>query len=246
MDGTGVQDVVVWRREDLREGTDTQAEVAVQRGGSAANVAALAGPRYPTRFIGCVGDDIAGHALRADLESRGVDVRLQVRHRTGTVVVMVDDSGERTMFPSRGASARLEPVDPVWLEDVEVLHVTAYSFEGGSTPGAVLGAIEQVHRRGGLVSMDVSSVGLIEHMGVGEFLDLLGRCAPDILSANRDESLLLGLAEGSTPGPSLPLFPSATILARAGADPTNVFLGGVHVATVPVEPVGGPWVGPRP
>jgi len=235
--GDLVQDVVVWRREAVREGTDTQAEVAVQRGGSAANVAALAGPRYPTRFIGCVGDDIAGHALRAELESHGVDVRLQVRHRTGNIVVLVDESGERTMFPSRGASARLEPVDPAWLDDVEVLHVTAYSFESGSTPGAVLGAIDEVHRRGGLVSMDVSSTGLVEHMGVGEFLDLLTRCAPDILSANRDETRLLGLAEGAAPGPALQRVPGAVVLARAGSDPTHVFSGGVHVATVPVDPV---------
>jgi sugar/nucleoside kinase (ribokinase family) len=235
--GDLVQDVVVWRQEELREGTDTQAEVSVQRGGSAANVAALAGPRYPTRFIGCVGDDIAGRALAAELESRGVDVRLQVRDRTGTIVVLVDESGERTMFPSRGASARLEPVDPQWLDGLEVLHVTAYSFEYGSTPAAVLGAIEQVHRRGGQVCMDVSSTGLIEHIGVGEFLDLLVRCAPDIVSANRDESRLLGLADGERTGPNVGLLRGATLLARAGAEPTTVFVAGAHVATVPVMPV---------
>jgi sugar/nucleoside kinase (ribokinase family) len=235
--GDLVQDVVVWRQEELREGTDTQAEIAVQRGGSAANVAALAGPRYPTRFIGCVGDDIAGHALAAGLESCGVDVRLQVRDRTGTIVVLVDESGERTMFPSRGASARLGPVDPRWLDGLEVLHVTAYSFEYGSTPGAVLGAIEEVHRLGGRISMDVSSTGLIEHIGVADFLDLLGRCAPDIVSANRDEALLLGLADGPVPGPNLNLLQGATLLARAGAGATNVFVGGEHVVTVPVIPV---------
>jgi sugar/nucleoside kinase (ribokinase family) len=235
--GDLVQDVVVWRQEELREGTDTQAEISVQRGGSAANVAALAGPRYPTRFLGCVGDDIPGRVLAAELESRGVEVRLQVRDRTGTIVVLVDESGERTMFPSRGASARLEPVDPAWLDGLEVLHVTAYSFEYGSTPGAVLAAVEEVHRRGGLVSMDVSSTGLIEHIGVADFLDLLVRCAPDIVSANRDETRLLGLAEGVSPGPSLGLLRWATLLARAGAEPTNVFVGGEHRATVPVIPV---------
>jgi sugar/nucleoside kinase (ribokinase family) len=235
--GDLVQDIVVWRREDLREGTDTRAEVSVQRGGSAADVAALAGARYPTRFIGCAGDDIAGHALRAELESHGVDVRLQVRDRTGTIVVLVDDSGERTMFPSRGASARLEPVDPRWLDDVEVLHVTAYSFEYGSAPTAVLAAVAEVHRRGGLVSMDVSSTGLIEHYGVAEFLDLLQRCAPDVLSANRDETRLLGLADGTEPGPTLARLPGATVLARAGSEPTNVFVDGAHVATVPVIPL---------
>lgn len=235
--GDLVQDVVVWRREDLREGTDTQAEVSIQRGGSAANVAALAGRRYPTRFIGCVGDDLAGRLLRDELESHGVDVRLQLRDRTGAIVVLVDDSGERTMFPSRGASARLAPVDPAWLAGLEVLHVTAYSFEYGSTPDAVLGAIETVHRAGGLVSMDVSSTGVIEHYGVAEFLDLLRACAPDFVSANRDEARLLGLADGAVPGPTLATLPPATVLARAGSEPTNVYRGGQHVATVPVDPV---------
>jgi sugar/nucleoside kinase (ribokinase family) len=131
----------------------------------------------------------------------------------------------------------MEPVDPAWLAGLEVLHVTAYSFEYGSTPGAVLAAVAEVHRRGGQVSMDVSSTGLIEHIGVAVFLDLLARCAPDIVSANRDETRLLGLADGSRPGPNLGLLRGATLLARAGASPTNVFAGGAHVATVPVVPV---------
>jgi sugar/nucleoside kinase (ribokinase family) len=235
--GDLVQDVVVWRREDVREGTDTRAEVSIQRGGSAANVAALAGPRYPTRFLGCVGEDIAGQVLRAELADHGVDVRLQIRDRTGTIVVIVDDTGERTMFPSRGASALLEPIDRAWLAGVEVLHVTAYSFEYGSTVDAVLDAVAQVHADGGLVSLDVSSTGMVEHYGVPDFLELARGCEPDFLSANRAESLLLGLADGSAAGPNLSLFPGATILARAGSEPTNVFWDGRHVATVPVVPV---------
>ena len=53
----------------------SKSEVRMRRGGSAANVAAFAAPRYPTRFIGCVGDDSAGASLRQELEGRGVDVR---------------------------------------------------------------------------------------------------------------------------------------------------------------------------
>ena len=235
--GDLVQDIVVWRTGEVREATDTRAEISTLRGGSAANVAAFAGARYPTRFIGCVGDDLAGHALRAELESHGVDVRLQVRDRTGTIVVMIEASGERTMFPSRGASARLHAVDPAWLAGIEVLHVTAYSFEYGTTPDAVLAAVDEVHRRGGRVCLDVSSVGLIEDYGRDEFLDLVGRCAPDILSANSDETRLLDLADDDQPGPNLARFPGVTLLARGGAAPTHVFRAGSLVATVPVEPV---------
>jgi sugar/nucleoside kinase (ribokinase family) len=237
--GDVVQDVVVRQLEPTRRGTDTRAEVSLQRGGSAANVAAFAAPRHPTRFIGCVGDDMGGAAVRQELIGRGVDVRLQVRGRTGTIVVLVDPDGERTMFPARGASAQLREVDPSWLDDVEMLHVTAYSLDGGSTADAVLAAIGEQRRRGGRVSFDLSSTGLIRHYGRAAFLDVLAAIAPDVVSANRDECLLLDLADGPRPGTDLPRLGEATLLARGGGEPTNVFRAGRHVARVAVAPVAG-------
>lgn len=235
--GDVVQDVVVWQLEELRHATDTKSEVRMQRGGSAANVAAFAAPRYPTRFIGCVGDDLGGVVLTAELEKRGVEVRMQVRDATGMIVVQIDQAGERQMFPSRGACASLETIDPTWLEDIEILHITAYSFEGGSTVESVKDAVRQIKERGGKVSMDVSSVGMIGHFGVPAFLDLMVECQPDIISANRDESLYLGLADGETPGHNLSRYGDAVLLARQGKDSTNIFQAGKHVATVPVAPV---------
>jgi sugar/nucleoside kinase (ribokinase family) len=236
--GDLVQDVIVWQSEAIRPGTDTRAEIFLQRGGSAANVAAFAAPRHPTRFIGCVGDDLGGHVLRRDLEALGVDLRLQVRGRTGTIVVLVDPGGERSMFPSRGASAQLETVEQTWLDGVELLHLTAYSFEPGTTTAdAARAAVAGVRARGGRVSFDVSSTGLIAHYGRDAFLDLLGSLAPDFVSANADESRLLGLADGALPGPGLGRLPDAVVLARSGALPTHVFSGGRCVASMPVEPV---------
>lgn len=235
--GDVVQDVVVWQMEEVRYATDTKSEVMMQRGGSAANVAAFAAPRYPTRFIGCVGDDLGGVVLTTELEQRGVDVRMQVRDTTGMIVVLIDQHGERLMFPSRGASARLEAVDPAWLDDLEILHITAYSFEGGSTAQSVKEAVREVKRRGGKVSMDVSSTGMIDHFGIPAFLDLMGECHPDFISANRDESLYLGLADGETPGPNLVRFADAVLLARQGKHSTNIFQHGKHLASVPVKPV---------
>ena len=232
-----VQDVVVWQLERVRYATDTQSEIRMQRGGSAANVAAFAAPRYRTRFIGCVGDDLGGNVLTAELEQRGLDVRMQVRDVTGMIVVLIDQDGERFMFPSRAASACLEPIDPAWLDDIELLHVTAYSFEGGSTAQTVREAVRDVKRRGGKISMDVSSTGMIDHLGIPAFLDLMAECRPDFISANRDESLHLGLADGATPGPNLPRFGDAVLLARQGKRATNVFASGRLFATVPVVPV---------
>lgn len=235
--GDVVQDVVIWQLEPQRRATDTKSEVVLRRGGSAANVAAFAGSRYPTRFIGCVGDDLGGRALREELASHGVDVRLQVRGQTGTIVLLIDEHGERTMFPSRGASALLEPIDPSWLDDLEVLHVTAYSFETGPTADAVLDAVVRQHDRGALVSLDVSSAGLIDHYGVAAFLDLVEQCRPDFISANEDECRLLGLADEGVPGEGLVRFPGALLLARRGKDATTLIKEGEVVATVPVPPV---------
>jgi len=235
--GDLVQDVVVWQLEDARPATDTASEIHTQRGGQAANVAAFAGPRYPTRFIGCVGDDLTGETLGRTLRELGVDVRTQVRGSTGTIVVIVGPDGERAMYPSRGAAALLQPVDPTWLAGIELLHVPAYGLIGGSTPEAVQGAIQQVRANGGSVSIDVSSAGLIAGVGVQRFLELLERCAPDFVSANRDECLLLGLADGDVPGPNLPRLGDAVLLARTGADPTRVYRAGALVASVPVPPV---------
>jgi sugar/nucleoside kinase (ribokinase family) len=237
--GDVVQDVVVWQLEPQRKATDTRSEIVMRRGGSAANVAAFAGSRYPTRFIGCVGADLGGHVLRQELEGHGVDVRLQVDPsvHTGMIVLLIDEHGERTMFPSRGANAHLATVDPAWLDDVEVLHVTGYSFEAGTTAAAALEAVTQQHERGGLVSFDVSSTGLIGHYGRDAFLDLMERCRPDFISANEDECAVLDLAHGGRPGPGLARFPKATLLARRGKQATSVLRAGRVCATVPVTPV---------
>ena len=235
--GDVVQDVVVWQLEEVREATDTKSEVRMRRGGSAANVAAFAAPRYPTRFIGCVGDDLAGVAVTRELEERGVQVRMQVRDNTGMIVVLIDRKGERVMFPSRAACTQLEALDPAWLDDLEILHVTAYSFEGGTTAQTVLDAVHEHKARGGLVSMDVSSVGMIDHFGISAFIDLMADCQPDFISANRDEASYLGLADGPLPGPNLARYGDAILLARQGQQPTNLFRAGQHLAAVPVTPV---------
>lgn len=237
--GDVVQDVVVWQLEPQRKASDTRSEITMRRGGSAANVAAFAASRYPTRFIGCVGDDLGGHVLRGELEGHGVDVRLQVEPtaHTGMIVLLIDEHGERTMFPSRGANALLQQVSSSWLDDLEVLHVTAYSFESGTTADAAFEAVTAQHDRGGLVSVDVSSIGLIEHYGVDAFLDLLERLRPDFISANEDECRILDLAADGHPGTSLARYPDATLLARRGKDATTILCGDRALATVPVAPV---------
>jgi sugar/nucleoside kinase (ribokinase family) len=235
--GDVVQDIVVSCTETWQHATDTQCRIHMMRGGSAANVAAFAAGHCPTRFIGCVGDDPAGRALVAELEGHGVDVRVQVRDVTGVVVVMVAVDGERSLFPSRGASAELRAIAPEWLDGVDLLHVTGYSLQGEPAAASVIDAARRVRAAGGRVCFDASSAGMIAHCGVDAFRARLLDLAPDIISANRDETELLRLTAGDGPGAFLARLADTIVLARAGANPTRIWRGSELIAEVPVPPI---------
>jgi sugar/nucleoside kinase (ribokinase family) len=194
--GDLVEDVVVWAAGPTRRGTDNPATVRRSRGGSAANVAALAALETPTRFIGRVGDDHAGDFLGRALADAGVDCRLQRAGHTGAVVVLVDPAdGERTMFPDRGAAAELDPIEPEWLVGTRVAHVPAYGLETEPAASSIIGAVEEVRRLGGLLTVDVSAVTLVESYGVDRFRGLLDRLRPEVVFANADEAAILDLLQ---------------------------------------------------
>ncbi|UOE44427.1 carbohydrate kinase family protein [Agromyces larvae] len=233
--GDLVEDIVVWTSEPVRHGTDTAARVFRTRGGSAANVAALASGAASARvrFIGCVGPDAAGDALVAALERDGVDVRVQRRGTTGAVVLLVDPEGERTMFPDRGASAELGPIDPSYLDGVSWLHVPLYGFERDPARSSVLGLLALARERGAGVSVDASSTGLLASLGIEEVAAMLRELAPEVLFANETEAEALGLAAG---GPAAAAV-AATVVVKHGPDPTTVFERGRPTLRVEVEPV---------
>lgn len=234
--GDVVQDVVVWMEEPIRHATDTKSTITMTRGGSAANVAAFAGRRHPTRFIGRVGDDIGGYAVGQDLTSHQVEVKFQTGGTTGLIVVLIDERGERMMFPSRGASGELERIDDEWLQGLDLLHITGYSLQQDPTATSVIDAARRVKSAGGQLSIDVSSTGMIDLYGLDTFKQLIVDLAPDFISANRDETVMLDLADGPTPGGFLASLPQTVLLARAGASDTHVFRGSELVAAVPVQP----------
>lgn len=235
--GDLVEDIVVWQREPLRHATDTDVDVVRTRGGSAANVAAYAAHLHATRFIGCVGTDAAGDSLVADLRGHGVDVRVQRRGTTGTVVVLVDPRGERTMLPHRGAAAELSEVRDDWLVDLAHLHVPAYSLLSEPASLTAVRCLETVRRSGGTLSVDASSTGALERFGVDRMVDLLAGLAPDYLLANRDEASLLALWDGRLPGPGRARLPRTTVVVKDGGGATTVVEPSGTVATVPVPAV---------
>lgn len=191
--GDLVEDVVVVTRTPPRLGTDTPASIRRRRGGSAANTAAAAvraGGR--ARFVGRVGDDAAGRELVRRLRDEGVDAIVEEQGRTGTVVVLVHD-GERSFLTDRGASADLAAIPKTVADGAHWLHVPAYSLAAGplaAATRALIGTCPDLP-----LSIDASSVALLESFGADAFLDLVSDLGTQVLLANEDEAAVLALPE---------------------------------------------------
>jgi sugar/nucleoside kinase (ribokinase family) len=225
--GDLVADLIVLGSARLARGTDNRAEVRLTRGGSAANVAAVAGPRHPVRFIGRVGDDTLGRTLADELASAGVDVRVQRHGRTGSIVILVDDDGERTMITDRGAAAELDTIDPAWFEGATWLHLPLYGFVPDASRAALIEACRVAHERGVPVSIDLSSVTAMGELGAGELARILDAVSPAVVFANADEARMAD---------ELGLVLPSTAVVKQGPDPVVILREGAR-DVVPVEPV---------
>ena len=122
------------------------------------------------RFIGQVGDDATGRWLTEQLEAVGADVMVRWRGRTGTIVVLVDPSGERTMLADRAACVELSDPDRTWLAGLHTLHVPYYSLVGEPLASTTATLAAWANEAGIRVSVDASSAALLEHDGPAEAL----------------------------------------------------------------------------
>ncbi len=223
---------MVWLSSDIATGTDTTVSIRRRRGGSAANVAARAATTgIEVRFIGRVGSDAIGTALIDELRADGVDPRVQQAGRTGTIVVLVDDAGERSMLPDRAAATELDAVDTDDLAGVGWLHVPAYSLDTEPIATATRAAIQQVQLAGGMLSIDASSVAVIKAVGVDAFVKMINDLGPDIVFCNSDEAAALRVVE--TQG-----LPGAEVtVVKSGRHPAVAYSREARVASVPSIPL---------
>ncbi len=175
-------------------GTDTFAPIRAVAGGSGANAAAwLASLGVETHFVGRIGDDVLGEALAAELAEAGVTPHLARDGSLGTgkVFVLVDGAGERTMITDRGAGEHLGPADlPRHLFDGGHLHLSGYTFSGGSRRETALQALRLAREAGMTVSVDPSSVPLLGEIGPARFLGWTR--GADLCFPNLEEGTLLG------------------------------------------------------
>ncbi len=219
--GDLVEDVVVQLLEAVNVASDTRSVVTRRRGGSAANMveaACRAGGR--ARFIGQVGDDAAGRWLTEQLESVGADVMVRWRGRTGTIVVLVDPSGERTMLADRAACVELSDPDRAWLDGLHTLHVPYYSLVGEPLTSTTVTLAEWANEAGIRVSVDASSAALLEHDGADAALTRMAALHPQVVFANELEAAVLG--DGLRPD----MLGGATVIVKRGPRPATVWRSG--------------------
>ncbi|MDP8948981.1 MAG: sugar kinase [Actinomycetota bacterium] len=178
-------------------GTDTFTSIHASAGGSGANAAVwLASLGVETHFVGRVGDDVLGEALVGELKRSGVRPHLarDPSLATGKVFVLVNGAGERTMITDRGAGEALSPEDlSENLFHGGHLHLSGYILSGGSRRETALSALRLARDAGMSISVDSSSVPLLEEMGPGRFLEWTR--GVDLCFPNLEEGALLGGAE---------------------------------------------------
>jgi sugar/nucleoside kinase (ribokinase family) len=226
--GDLVEDVVVHLLEAVNVASDTRSVVTRRRGGSAANMieaACIAGGR--ARFIGQVGHDPTGRWLTEQLEAVGADVVVRWRGRTGTIVVLVDPSGERTMLADRAACIELSDPDPAWLDGLHTLHIPYYSLVGEPLATTTTTLAGWANDRDIRVSVDASSAALLQHDGADAALDRIAALHPQIVLANELEAGVLGA--GLHPD----RLGGATVVVKRGAAPAIVLRSGCEPLHVP-------------
>ena len=233
--GDLVEDVVVHLLEPVNVASDTRSVVTRRRGGSAANMveaACRAGGR--ARFIGQVGNDATGRWLTEQLEAVGADVIVRWIGRSGTVVVLVDPSGERTMLADRATCTDLAEPDAAWLDGLHTLHVPYYSLVGEPLSTTTTTLARWANERGIRVSIDASSAALLEHDGAEVALARMAALHPHVVFANELEAHVLG--DGLRPE----TFGGALVIVKHGSGPATLRAAGsdpIDVPAVRVESV---------
>jgi sugar/nucleoside kinase (ribokinase family) len=188
--GDVVNDVIVRPREPRHHATDNPARIAFTAGGSAANQAAWAAHHgADVSFVGRVG--ATGLARHTDeLHRAGVDAQLvpDPDASTGSIVILVDDDGERTMYVDRGANENLaaDDVRPELIESAGRLHLTGYLFFTASGRSVGQALLRRALAAGLRVSVDPSSAYHLRRLGGPAFrswTDGIDLCLPNEMEA---------------------------------------------------------------
>ena len=178
--------------KNINYGSDTASRISTNGGGAAGNVAAwLTRTSARSAIVSHVGDDPAGAALIAEFNSLGVahENLVIAGEASGVVVVLVDASGERTMFPDKGANSRLEISDLPDLADFQAVYISGYALLNPLSRPGVLAMIEKIREDGIPIYFDPASVGAMQDVTDGDLHKWFALM--NVLMLNEEESIFL-------------------------------------------------------
>ena len=180
----------------INYGSDTPAKISTHGGGAAGNVAAwLTRTDARATIVGHVGNDAAGSALVSEFDALGVRHHNLVvdKGHSGVVVVLVDPTGERTMFPDNGANSGLHIGDLPELEGFNAVYISGYSpLDPLSLPG-IKEMITKIRAARIPIYFDPASVGGMKEVHIDEVKSWLPLM--DVILLNEEEACYLS---GST------------------------------------------------
>ena len=185
-------DVSVFIDSEIHKGGDTQAFITTQGGGAAANVARwLAHMGCDTFLCSRVADDTNGLILQKELDAFNVrhsDYRVP-HEKTGTVVVLVTQDGERTMFPDSGSNSGLSSADLPPLDGFTAAYLSGYALINSQSRTNVLEMIQILKAKGIPLVFDPGTVGALRRIPnsmLQEWIRMM-----DILLLNEEEALYI-------------------------------------------------------
>lgn len=184
-------DVITLLSGPLQKNTDTTSVNAITLGGSTCNIAVwLTHLGVNTDLVSAIGDDVLGSWVITQLQAFGVsDVNIKslAHNRTGTCVILVDETGARSMMPDFGANL-LQSVDQKLenlIDESDIVVMSAYTFLRPESRKFALDILEYVENSRARMVIDAASSSPIQNAGPDTVRKYLARA--DLVLANEDE-----------------------------------------------------------
>ena len=184
-------DVITLLSGPLQKNTDTTSVNAITLGGSTCNIAVwLTHLGVNVDLVGAIGDDVLGTWVITQLQAFGVsdgNIRTATSNRTGTCVILVDETGARSMMPDFGANL-LQTVDQQLenlISESDIVVMSAYTFLRPESRTFALDILECVEKTNARMVIDAASSSPITNAGSEKVRKYLARA--DLVLANEDE-----------------------------------------------------------
>jgi len=169
-------DIIVNLREEINFNTDSESEIHFKGGGSAANFSYwLDYLNHQVRFVAKTGNDFIVSYLKDQFKNTKIDfINLVSENKdTGRIVILLSETGDRTMITDRGANIELSPEDITkdYFKGVGHFHLGAYSFFGGKNmEETAVKIIKKAKENNINISFDPSSYSGLKNYGPQKIL----------------------------------------------------------------------------